>query len=407
MTREEARALDAADPLRAFRDRFRLPDGVIYLDGNSLGALPRATVAAQRDAVERQWGEGLVRSWNEEGWIDAPARIGAAIAPLIGAGADEVIVTDSVSVNLFKCIVAAAAIRGKPGALLTELGNFPTDLYVAKGAAGMTPDLRVRAVPGDALADAIDEDTAALLLTHVHYKTGAWRDMAALTARAHEVGALVVWDLSHSAGAVPLALSADGVDFAVGCGYKFLNGGPGAPSFVYAARRHHDAMRSPLQGWFGHAAPFAFTDDYRPAPGMARMLCGTPPMLSLLALEHGVATFAGTDMDAVFAKSTALFDLFAGEAAARCPDLILVSPRDASMRGSQISFAHPHAYELCQALIAAQVIGDFRAPDILRFGLTPLYTGFEDIWRAVDILASILDSGSWRDPRFAVRAKVT
>lgn len=407
MTREDARALDAADPLRAHRDRFRIPHGLVYLDGNSLGALPHATVAAQRDAVERQWGEQLIGSWNAERWIDAPARIGAAVARLVGAGADEVIVTDSVSVNLFKCIAAAAALRPGRGELLTELGNFPTDLYVACGAASVIDGLTVRAVPGPDVEATIGPDTAVLLLTHVHYKSGARRDMAALTARAHAAGALVVWDLSHSVGAVPLALSADEADFAVGCGYKFLNGGPGAPAFVYAARAHHQAMAQPLQGWFGHAAPFAFTDAWAPASGMARFLCGTPPVLSLLALETGVATFAGTDMQALFAKSAQLFDLFAARAAERCPALTLVSPRDPAQRGSQISFAHPHAYELCQALIAARVVGDFRAPDILRFGLTPLYTGFEDIWTAVDRLAPILDEETWREPRFAQRAKVT
>jgi kynureninase len=407
MTIDDARALDAADPLRPYRDRFRLPEGLIYLDGNSLGCLPHATVAAQRDAVERQWGEQLIGSWNKEGWIDAPARIGGAIARLVGAEGDEVIVTDSVSVNLFKCIAAAAALRPGRTELLTELGNFPTDLYVAGGAASVIDGLEVRAVPGAQVEAAIGPDTAVLLLTHVHYKTGARRDMAALTARAHAAGVAVVWDLSHSVGAVPLALSAAQVDFAVGCGYKFLNGGPGAPAFVYAARRHHDAMAQPLQGWFGHAAPFAFTDAWFPAPGMARFQCGTPPVLSLLALETGVATFDGADMQALFAKSAALFDLFAGEVAVRCPALTLVSPRDARSRGSQISFAHPHAYEICQALIAASVVGDFRAPDILRFGLTPLYTGFEDVWTAVDRLAAILDEEAWRDPRFAERAKVT
>lgn len=407
MTRDDARVLDAADPLRGLRDRFRLPDGLVYLDGNSLGALPHATVAAQRDAVERQWGEQLIGSWNTEGWIDAPARIGAAIARLVGADPDEVIVTDSVSVNLFKCIAAAAALRPGRGELLTELGNFPTDLYVAGGAASVIDGLTLRAVPGPDVEAAIGEDTAVLLLTHVHYKTGARRDMAALTARAHAAGALVIWDLSHSVGAVPLALSADKADFAVGCGYKFLNGGPGAPAFVYAARTHHEAMAQPLQGWFGHAAPFAFADAWTPAPGMARFLCGTPPVLSLLALETGVATFAGTDMQALFAKSAQLFDLFAAEAAARCPALTLVSPHDPAHRGSQISFAHPHAYEICQALIADRVIGDFRAPDILRFGLTPLYTGFEDVWLAVDRLAAILDRETWRESRFTVRTKVT
>jgi len=384
MTQDDARALDAADPLRALRDRFDLPGGLVYLDGNSLGPLPRATVAAQRDAVERQWGAQLITSWNREAWIDAPRRIGAKIAPLIGADVDETIVTDSVSVNLFKAIAAAAGLRPGRRELLTELGNFPTDLYVADGAARMIEGLTLRAVPGDEVESAIGADTAVVLLTHVHYKTGRRRDMAAITARAHAAGALVVWDLSHSAGAVPLALSAAHVDFAVGCGYKFLNGGPGAPAFVYAARRHHAAMSQPLQGWFGHAAPFAFTDAYTPAPGMSRFLCGTPPMLSLLALETGVETFAGTSIDALFAKSAALFDLFAAEVEARCPSLTLVTPRGTHAHGSQISFAHPHAYEICQALIAAAVIGDFRAPDILRFGLTPLYTGFEDIWTAAD-----------------------
>lgn len=412
MTRDYARFLDAADPLRGFRERFHLPTGVIYLDGNSLGALPHATGHAQADAVSRQWGEQLIGSWNSanndgSGWIEAPARIGAAIAPLIGAEPDEVIVTDSVSVNLFKAIVAAAALNPRRSELLTETGNFPTDLYVADGAASVIAGLTVRAVAPDQVEAAIGPDTAILLMTHVHYKSGARRDMAALTTRAQAAGACVVWDLSHSAGAVPLSLSADNVDFAVGCGYKFLNGGPGAPSFIYAAKRHHARMRSPLQGWFGHAAPFAFDDAYDPAPGMARMLCGTPPILSLLALESGVATFDGADMDALFAKSAALFDLFADEVADRVPELTLVSPRKPALRGSQISFSHPHAYRICQALIAHGVVGDFRAPDILRFGLTPLYTRFDDIWCVADRLADIMDGGRWRDARYAVKAKVT
>jgi len=407
MTREEARALDAADPLRSFRERFRLPEGVIYLDGNSLGALPEATVARQRDAVERQWGEQLIASWNCENWIDAPARIGARIAPLIGAAPHEVVVSDSTSVNLFKAIAGAAALRTERIILLTELGNFPSDLYVADGAAAMIAGLTLRAVPPGEVEAAIGDDTAILLLTHVHYKTGRRRDLASLTARAHAAGALVVWDLSHSAGAVPLALSADRADLAVGCGYKFLNGGPGAPAFIYAAERHHAQLRSPLQGWFGHSAPFEFRDDYAPAAGVQRFACGTPPILSLLALEAGVESFDGACMVELFAKSTRLFDLFAGEVERRCPELALVSPHNSDERGSQISFAHPNAYEICQALIAARVIGDFRAPDILRFGLTPLYLGFEDIWIAVDRLAAILAQQSWREPRFAVRAKVT
>lgn len=407
MTRGEARARDAADPLRSLRDRFRLPEGVIYLDGNSLGALPKATAPLMADAVERQWGEQLIASWNSEDWIGAPQRIAAKIAPLIGAGAHELVVADSTSVNLFKAIVAAAGLVEGRTELLTELGNFPSDLYIAGGAASVLDGLTLRALPAGQMEDAIGEDTAILLLTHVHYKTGRRRDMARLTACAQAAGALVIWDLSHSTGAVPLELSAWKVDLAVGCGYKYLNGGPGAPAYLYAAQRHHERLRSPLQGWFGHAAPFQFTDEYAPARGIDRFQCGTPPMLSLLALEAGVESFAGTDMTALFAKSCALFDLLADEAARRCPGLELVTPRAPDDHGSQISFAHPRAYEICQALIAAGVIGDFRAPDILRFGLTPLYVGFEDVWRAVDELSAVLENGSWRQPCFTERAKVT
>jgi kynureninase len=405
-TLAEARALDAADPLRTLRDRFILPDGVIYLDGNSLGVLPKATVDRQRAVVEEEWGSELIRSWNSRGWIDAPARIGAKIARLIGAKPNEVIVADSVSVNLFKLIVAAAALRPERRQILSEGGNFHTDLHIASGAAELA-GLRLDVVEREALDAVIGADTNLLLLTHVHFKAGYRFDMAEVTARAKAAGALTLWDLSHSAGAVPLDLNCDGAELAVGCGYKYLNGGPGAPAFLYVAEHLQERLVSPLRGWMGHAAPFAFTDDYRPAPGIARFLAGTPPMLSLTALESGVEAFDGVDMAAVWDKSIGLFDLFAALAAEHCPELACISPVEPDRRGSHISFRHPHAFEICQALIANGVIGDFRAPDVIRFGLTPLYLGFEDIWTAVERMRVILDTERWREPRFAVRGKVT
>jgi len=409
VTREEAEALDAADPLRPCRDRFVLPDGLIYLDGNSLGAMPKAALARQRDAVAREWGASLIRSWNDHDWIGAPQRIGARIAPLIGARPHEVIVADSVSVNLFKLLTAALAMSPDRPVLLSERGNFHTDLHVAGGVADIVPGIRLETVAREAIPDALGADTNLLLLTHVHYKSGARFDMASLTARASAAGALTLWDLSHSVGAVPLNLNRDGVQLAVGCGYKYLNGGPGAPAFLYVAEHLQERLLPYLRGWMGHAAPFAFTDDYVPAPGISRFLVGTPPMLSLLALETGVESFEGVDMAAVWTKSVALFDLFAALIDQRCAGhgLECITPRDPEQRGSHISYRHPHAFELCQALIAADVIGDFRAPDVIRFGLTPLYLGFDDIRRAVDRLAAILESGSWRDPKFSVRGKVT
>ncbi|MDB5691524.1 MAG: kynU [Alphaproteobacteria bacterium] len=404
----EARALDAADPLRLCRDRFVLPKGLIYLDGNSLGALPRATVARQREVVEEEWGEELIRSWNSRFWIEAPQRIGAKIAALIGAKPHEVIVADSVSVNLFKLIVAAASLAPDRPVLLSEAGNFHTDLHVASGAAELAK-LRLEIVERDAIERRLDAETNLLLLTHVHFKAGTRFDMAEMTKRATAVGARTLWDLSHSAGAMPLDLNAAGAELAVGCGYKYLNGGPGAPAFLYVAEHLQERLLSPLRGWMGHAAPFAFTDDYIPAPGIARFLAGTPPILSLAALESGVDAFAGVDMEIIWAKSIKLFDTFAALVKERCAGhgLLCISPRAPEQRGSHISFRHPHAFELCQALIADNVIGDFRAPDVIRFGLTPLYLGYEDLWQATERLHEILESGRWREPRFAVRGKVT
>ncbi|QYE34523.1 kynureninase [Polymorphobacter sp. PAMC 29334] len=404
ISRNDCLALDAADGLAFARARFALPDGLIYLDGNSLGALPRRTATRVADTVTREWGEGLIRSWNDAQWIDAPAKIGAKIARLVGAAGDEVIVTDSVSVNIFKLAAAALALRPGRRVIVTEAGNFPTDVYVLQGLAALT-GIELRVVERDAIPVALDETVALLLLTQTHYRTGAVHDMAALTAAAHAAGALACWDLSHSAGAIAVELDAAQADMAVGCGYKFLNGGPGAPAFAYVARRHHDGLRQPLSGWMGHAAPFAFEGDYRPAAGIAQVLSGTPGVLGMAALGAGVATFDGIDMAAAAAKSRALGDLMIDLIEQRCPEIGIACPRD--HRGAHVSLSHPNAYELCQALIARGVIGDFRPPDVLRLGFPALYVRHADVWDAVEYLSRVLASGEWREERFAVRRAVT
>jgi kynureninase len=409
ITLQDCLALDAADPLAALRDRFALPAGVIYLDGNSLGALPKATAGRLQAAIQGEWGEGLIRSWNAADWIGAPQRIGAKIARIVGAQAHETIAADSTSVNLFKLLTAALKARPGRTVILTEPGNFPTDLYIAQGAGALLGEVQVRTVARDGLIAAMDQDVAVVMLTHVHYKTGEMFDMAAITAAAHARGALMLWDLSHSAGAVPVALNAAGADLAIGCGYKYLNGGPGAPAFLYVADRHHERLVSPLTGWMGHAAPFAFSDDYAPGQGVTRFLCGTPGVLAMTALEVGVDLMLEADAAALFAKSRALGDLFIALIDQRCDGfgLELVSPANALRRGSHVSYAHADGYAMMQALIAQGVIGDFRAPDVLRFGLTPLYTGYADVWRAVDVLAAVLAERRWDSPAFRVRAAVT
>ena len=404
-TLAEAQAADEADPLRSLRDRFSLPEALIYLDGNSLGVLPRAAIDRQRQVVSEEWGEQLIRSWNSRDWIGAPQRIGAKIARLIGARPSEVIVTDSTSVNLFKLLVAAARLSDRP-VLLSEAGNFHTDLHIASGVADLL-QLRLEIAPRDRVEQQIGGDTNLLLLTPVHYKTSERYDMARVTRAASEAGALTIWDLSHSAGAVPIHLNESGAELAVGCGYKYLNGGPGAPAFLYVAESLQERLVSPLRGWMGHAAPFDFTDDYVPAAGISRFLAGTPPILSLTALESGIDAFEGVTIERLWTKSLALFDVFYALAEQSCPELECITPRGPDQRGSHISFRHPNAFELCQALIADQVIGDFRAPDVIRFGLTPLYLGFQEVWHAVDRMARILDREEWRAPRFAVRGKVT
>jgi kynureninase len=404
----DALAWDAADTLAPLKARFALPAGVVYLDGNSLGAAPRDVAPRLRQAIDDEWAAGLVRSWNSADWIGAPARIGAKIAPLIGARPHEVIACDSTSVNLFKLLVAAQERQAPRKVVLAEPGDFPTDLYVAQGVARLT-GAELRLASAEKFEAAITPDVAVVMLTHVCYRTGVRRDMARVTELAHAAGALALWDLSHSAGAMRVDLGAAGADLAVGCGYKYLNGGPGAPAWLYVAEPLLDELVSPLTGWMGHAAPFDFVDDYRPAIGIERFLAGTPPILSMLALECGVDLFAGVDLGEVEAKAQRLADLFIARALDRCAGhgLVLVTPRDPAARGSQVSFAHPHAYEIMQALIARGVIGDFRAPDILRCGFTPLYLGYEDVWRAVEVLADVLETGAWQDPRFAVRSRVT
>jgi kynureninase len=425
-----AQAQDAADPLLRLRDLFDLPPGVIYLDGNSLGVLPRATPARVAEVVRNEWGQGLIRSWNAAGWIDMPQRVGDKIARLVGAQAGELVCADSTSVNLFKVLHASILIatyakntpaRGQKTLrrfVVSERSNFPTDLYIAQSLCAQH-GLQLRLVEPHEITAALTNEVAVLMLTHVNYRSGAMHDMQALTERAHAVGALAVWDLAHSAGAVPVDLHASGADMAVGCGYKYLNGGPGAPAFLWVHPRHVNAVQQPLSGWMGHAAPFVFTPDYAPAPGITRYLCGTPSVIGMAALECGVDTVLAAEalggMAGLRAKSLALTDLFIQLVEQHCAGhgLQLVTPRDHALRGSQVSFAYAeHGYAVMQALIARGVIGDFRAgnahePDILRFGFTPLYVGFADVWQAVEQLRQVLEKQEWREPRFNHKQAVT
>lgn len=408
MTRDDALALDARDPLAHVRDRFILPQGLTYLDGNSLGALPRSVAPRLAQAVDVEWGEGLIRSWNEAGWYRAPQRVGAKIAELIGAAADEVIVADSTSVDLFKVLTGALRMRPGRRKILGVVGDFPTDSYIAAGVADAF-GVRFESSSPEKLTAAIDEDVAAVSLTHVSYRSGFIHDMAAITTAAHAKGALIVWDLSHSAGVMPLGIGEIGADFAVGCGYKYLNGGPGAPAYVFIAKRHHDVFRHPLTGWLGHADPFAFAKDFVPAQGMDKLLTGTPPILSLLAFDAALDAFQGVDMTAVRAKVqqlTQLFIDFVDERLAR-HDFALASPRDAARRGAQVSLAHPEAYAIMQALIAKGVIGDFRAPDIARFGFAPLYTRFVDVYDGIAAIDDVMTTRAWDTPAFKSRSAVT
>jgi kynureninase len=417
-SRQDCLGLDAQDALAPLREQFELPPGLIYLDGNSLGVLPKTAAARVQQVVLQEWGAGLIRSWNTAGWMALPQRLGNKIARLVGAGENELVVADSTSVNLFKVLSAAIDIcradAPQRRIILSERSNFPTDLYIAESLAhqhGMTLTLVDHA---DDIPAHLNESLAVLMLTQVNYRTGRLHDMAGLTRAAHAVGALALWDLAHSAGALPVDLSGCDADFAVGCGYKYLNGGPGAPAFVWAHPRHAERFWQPLAGWLGHAAPFEFTPEYRPAAGITRFICGTPPVLSMAALECGLDSVLAAEpfggMQALRDKSLALTALFAQLVEARCEGhgLSLASPRENALRGSQVCFAHESAgYAIMQALIARGVVGDFRAPDILRFGFTPLYVRFVDVWDAVEHLLQVLESGEWKQARFSQRSAVT
>ncbi len=405
ISRADCTARDARDALAPLREQFALPAGVIYLDGNSLGARPRAALARAQDVIAREWGQDLIRSWNTAGWFDAPKRLGDRLAPLIGARAGEVVITDTTSLNLFKALAAALHMqaadpqRAARRVIVTERSNFPTDIYMAQGLASwLARGYTVRLVDSvDALAGAIDGECAVVMLTHVNYRTGYQHDMAAMSAQAHQAGALIVWDLAHSAGAVPLNLHADGADLAVGCTYKYLNGGPGSPAFIWVPQRHQANFSQPLSGWWGHAAPFAMLPDFAPTEGIGRALCGTQPIVSLSLVACGLDVFEQTSMAAIRSKSLALTDLFIALVEQRCAShpLLLETPREHARRGSQVSFSHPHGYAVMQALIRRGVIGDYREPAIMRFGFTPLYTSFADVWDAVEILSEILDQQAY------------
>jgi kynureninase len=424
LTRDDCAALDRADPLAPLREQFHVPEGLVYLDGNSLGPLPRTAPARVAEVMEQEWGQGLIRSWNSAGWMTLPQRVGDKIARLVGAGPGELVVADSTSVNLYKALSAALQLATESAdaaparrVIVSERDNFPTDLYMAESLArehgGRLELLDAADIPAR-LADGNGHDVAILLLTHVNFRTGRIHDMAALTQAAHAAGALTVWDLAHTAGALPVDLTAAQADFAVGCGYKYLNGGPGAPAFVWVRPALVNRTSQPLAGWIGHAAPFEFTPGYRPAAGIARYLCGTPPILAVAALECGVDTVLAAEplggMAALRAKSLELTRLFARLVRERCAGhgLRIVSPDDDAQRGSQVSLARDEgAYAIVQALIERGVIGDFRAPDVLRFGFTPLYLRHVDVWDAAEQLREVLDSGQWREPRFHQRQQVT
>jgi kynureninase len=406
--RERARALDDADPIAFARDRFVVPDGLTYLDGNSLGAMARAVPDVVQDVVSRQWGQELISSWNTNHWWAAPARVGALVARLVGAADDEVLVADSTSVNLFKVLVAAARLRPDRRVLVIEPGSFPADLYIADSVADLL-GIEVRRVDPLELSSALGEDVAVVSYSHVDYRTGRAYDMAGITAAVQQAGALMAWDLSHSAGVMPVDLARCGADFAVGCTYKYLGGGPGAPAYVMAARRHHDAMQSPLAGWTGHARPFAMEGSYEPAPGIDRMRCGTPPMVSLLTLEAALSVFDGLSMPDVRAKSLSLTRMcleLADEVLAPL-GFTVVTPLSDDERGSQVSLRHPDAYAVVQALIARGVVGDYREPDVLRLGFAPLYVRHVDVVAAVEQIAAVIAAGEHNDPKHAVRLAVT
>ena len=390
------------------RQKFDLPEGVIYLDGNSLGPLPKATAAQVQRTITEEWGKLLIGGWNKAGWEAMPMAVGNRIARLIGAEPDSVVMGDTLSIKIFQLLASALEMRPDRRVILSDTGNFPSDLYMAQGLSTMLGQgYTLRTVAPEEVMEAIDDSVAVTMITQVDYRTGRKHDMAAITARAHEKGALTIWDLAHSAGALPVDLAGSGADFAAGCTYKYLNSGPGGPAFAYVAPRHQDRVRPALCGWLGHDAPFDFDPDYRPAAGVARLRVGTPPVLQLAALQASLDIWDAVDLDDLRARSLELTDAFIAGVEAACPDLVLATPRAHAMRGSQVSFRHPEGYAIMQALIARGVVGDFRAPDILRFGFTPLFIGLEDVEKAVAVMADIMDSRAWDRAEYRVRARVT
>ncbi|MBV7483090.1 kynureninase [Bordetella sp. BOR01] len=414
-TREDCLHADRNDPLAPLKQQFELPPGVIYMDGNSLGVLPRTAAARSAAVIGQEWGNGLIRSWNTAGWFDLPARLGDKLGQLIGAGPGQVVVTDTTSLNIFKALAAALRIQQHAApqrrVIVSERDNFPTDLYMIQGMIDLLQQgYEMRLVDEHLpLEQALDDSVVVLLLSHVNYRTGYMYDMAAVTAQAHARGALAIWDLAHAAGAVPVDLAGADADFAVGCTYKYLNAGPGAPAYIWVAPRHTADFWQPLSGWWGHQRPFDMAVAYEPAGGIRRYLCGTQPIVSLALVECGLDISLAADMNEVRKKSLALGDLFIDLVESRCAGhpLTLVTPREHAWRGSHVSIRHPDGYAVMQALIARGVIGDYREPEVLRFGLTPLYLGYADVWDAVDILKDVLESAVWKQPEFSQRGAVT
>jgi kynureninase len=409
-TRREFEALDAADPLAHLRERFHIPAGLNYLDGNSLGVMPVAAKARVAQCVSQEWGEDLITSWNVHGWFHQPRVLGNAIGRLIGAAPDSVIVCDTISVNLFKILSAAVAQRRSRKIILSDSGNFPSDLYVAQGLSSFLADGHaLKVVAPEDVEGAITEEVGVVMVTEVDYRTARRHDMKAITAKAHAKGCLIIWDLAHSAGAVPVDLMGADADFAVGCTYKYINGGPGSPAFLFVHPRLQNEVQPGLVGWWGHARPFDFAPDYVPAPGIIRQQCGTQPILSMAGLAAAMEAWADVDMEALHAKAKALCSAFIDlvEPRGAKHGLRLAGPRDMAGRGSHVSFHCPEGYAVMQALIAARVIGDFRAPDIIRFGFTPLYTRYVDVWDAAEVLGDILDRRTWNKPEFLSRKAVT
>lgn len=405
---EQVKIMDEKDPLRDKAELFHLPKDMIYLDGNSLGAMPKAVIESLKKTVEKEWADDLIHSWNVNNWFVKSLELGDKIAGLVGANQGEVVVSDCVSINLFKLIVASVKSQKGKRRVVTELGNFPTDLYVIQGIESMLgDDIELVAVERSEVKSAINVETAIVVLTHAHYKSGEIWDMKELTDIAHAYGAHVLWDLCHTAGVLPLELSALDIDMAVGCTYKYLNGGPGAPAFLYLTKRLHGVIQQPINGWWGHADPFSFSDQYQAATDIRQMQSGTQSILALSTLETGIDTALSADMLDVRVKSKSLGKLFIQLLAQQCPEIEVVSPIDDELRGSHVSISHEQGYAVTQALRQEGVVVDFRAPDIIRFGFAPLYNSFMDVWKTVESLQSIFNDRTWGREEYRQKALVT